>query len=86
MQSHYRGVLDFSNEALLASEKGFKKLMEAFSKLKKISFDEGKEDENIINKINSICSSCYKNILSLSLQICILTSYHKLPAFQPEHC
>ena len=62
MQSHYRGVLDFSNEALLASEKGFKKLMEAFSKLKKISFDEGKEDENIINKINSICSSCYKNM------------------------
>tara|TARA_B100002049_G_scaffold235105_1_gene218824 strand:- start:548 stop:1339 length:792 start_codon:yes stop_codon:yes gene_type:complete len=29
MQAHYRSVLDFSNEALLASEKGFSRLMEA---------------------------------------------------------
>ena len=29
-QAHYRSILDFSNEALLASEKGFNRLMEAF--------------------------------------------------------
>lgn len=29
MQAHYRSVLDLSNEALLASEKGFSRLMEA---------------------------------------------------------
>ncbi|MCC4212443.1 cysteine--tRNA ligase [Leeuwenhoekiella parthenopeia] len=33
MQAHYRSVLDFSNEALLASEKGFNRLMEAVSLL-----------------------------------------------------
>jgi cysteinyl-tRNA synthetase len=29
LQAHYRSVLDFSNEALLASEKGYNKLMES---------------------------------------------------------
>ena len=33
MQAHYRSVLDFSNDALLASEKGFNRLMEAVSLL-----------------------------------------------------
>ena len=29
LQAHYRSILDFSDTALLASEKGFKRLMEA---------------------------------------------------------
>ncbi len=29
MQAHYRSILDFSNDALLAAEKGFQKLMDA---------------------------------------------------------
>jgi cysteinyl-tRNA synthetase len=33
MQAHYRSILDFSNDALLASEKGFYKLMEAIKTL-----------------------------------------------------
>lgn len=36
LQAHYRSVLDFSNSALEASEKGYIKLMEAISKLEKI--------------------------------------------------
>lgn len=35
-QSHYRSTLDFSNEALQAAEKGYKKLMESLSALEKI--------------------------------------------------
>ena len=34
LQAHYRSILDFSNEALLASEKGFNRLMDAFHLLK----------------------------------------------------
>lgn len=30
LQAHYRSILDFSDEALLAAEKGFNRLMEAF--------------------------------------------------------
>jgi cysteinyl-tRNA synthetase len=36
LQSHYRSTLDFSNEALQASEKAFKRLWEAYEVLKKI--------------------------------------------------
>ncbi len=36
MQAHYRSILDFSNDALLASEKGYNKLMEAMSILKEL--------------------------------------------------
>ena len=34
LQAHYRGTLDFSNEALQASEKGYKRLMAAWQELK----------------------------------------------------
>ena len=34
MQAHYTSILDISNEALLASEKGFRKLMEAIDSVK----------------------------------------------------
>lgn len=37
LQAHYRSILDFSNEALLASEKGFNRLMEAFNSLGQLS-------------------------------------------------
>ena len=33
LQTHYRSTLDFSNEALIAAEKGFKRLMAAYSTL-----------------------------------------------------
>jgi cysteinyl-tRNA synthetase len=33
MQAHYRSVLDFSNDALLAAEKGYGRLMDAMSLL-----------------------------------------------------
>ncbi len=35
-QSHYRSTLDFSNEALQAAEKGYRKLMESLNTLQKI--------------------------------------------------
>ena len=32
-QAHYRSILDFSNDALVASEKGFNRLMDAYSSI-----------------------------------------------------
>ena len=40
LQSHYRSPLDFSNDALLASEKAFKRLWEAYEILKKITVEK----------------------------------------------
>lgn len=36
LQAHYRSTLDFSNDALEASDKGFKRLMNAYGLLKKL--------------------------------------------------
>jgi cysteinyl-tRNA synthetase len=41
LQTHYRSTLDFSNEALQASEKGLKRLSEAYENLKKLSAGSG---------------------------------------------
>lgn len=47
MQTHYRSTLDFSNEALQASEKGFKRLIEAMKTLEKLNAAEEKSTSNI---------------------------------------
>ena len=36
LQAHYRGTLDFSNEALQAAEKGYERLMKAVATLPKL--------------------------------------------------
>lgn len=41
LQTHYRSTLDFSNEALQASEKALKRLWEAYVTLQKMSIPEG---------------------------------------------
>ncbi|MBS1734889.1 MAG: cysteine--tRNA ligase [Bacteroidetes bacterium] len=38
LQSHYRSTLDFSSEALTASEKAFKRLWDAYETLKQLNF------------------------------------------------
>jgi cysteinyl-tRNA synthetase len=37
LQAHYRSILDFSDDAIVAAEKGYKRLMEAMHSLKDIS-------------------------------------------------
>ena len=39
LQTHYRSTLDFSNEALLAAEKGLKRLWDAYEKLRVMSYE-----------------------------------------------
>ena len=54
LQAHYRGTLDFSNEALHASEKAFERLMNALHALEKITpFDKSTSD------IKSLRQKCF---------------------------
>lgn len=39
LQAHYRSILDFSDDAIVAAEKGYKRLMEAMNSLKDITAD-----------------------------------------------
>ncbi|NDD15903.1 MAG: cysteine--tRNA ligase, partial [Chitinophagia bacterium] len=51
LQSQYRGTLDFSNEALQASEKALKRLMEAYEWLKAQSFSaDTKASDAVLDK------------------------------------
>ena len=45
MQAHYRSVLDFSSDALTAAEKGFIKLMTAFTDLDRIKTGESSSED-----------------------------------------
>ncbi|MGB4775222.1 MAG: cysteine--tRNA ligase, partial [Daejeonella sp.] len=51
LQAHYRSTLDFSNDALEASEKGFKRLMNAYNLLDKLKVSEqSNADINLIRQ------------------------------------
>ncbi len=54
LQTHYRSTLDFSNEALQASEKGLKRLWEAYEALQKIVYVAGEVDEETNEKVQQL--------------------------------
>ncbi len=55
LQSHYRSTLDFGNDALLASEKAFKRLWEAYEVLRKLSSEniDIPADKELDDKVNN---------------------------------
>src|SRR5664279_5372590 len=56
LQTHYRSTLDFSSEALVAAEKGLKRLWEAYEILKKLDPDNNDVpfDADLDSKINTL--------------------------------
>jgi cysteinyl-tRNA synthetase len=50
LQTHYRSTLNFNNEALQASEKGLKRLMDAYALLSKISITASNGADNILEQ------------------------------------
>jgi cysteinyl-tRNA synthetase len=63
LQAHYASTLDFSNDALRASEKGYKKLMKAQLNLNSLEYIKDKSvDENLENEILENCEQCYQNM------------------------
>jgi cysteinyl-tRNA synthetase len=56
LQAHYRSVLDISNDAMIASEKGFNRLMEAVNSLNNLSQFEISEQSTLdVKNWNSMC-------------------------------
>ncbi|WP_057939736.1 cysteine--tRNA ligase [Algoriphagus resistens] len=62
LTAHYRSTLDFSNEALLAAQKGYKKLINGLriSKLLKFEADDIPQDEEQIKQVEQIISNTYR--------------------------
>ena len=68
LQSHYASTLDFSNDALLAAQKGYRKLMNGLKTLRKLEETSQPANqptsqpvnEKVIGQINGICDNCYR--------------------------
>jgi len=61
-QAHYRSTLDFSSEALSASEKGFSKLMAALKLLDTFDYASGVLNDSEDSRIIELCELCYKHM------------------------
>lgn len=59
LQAHYRSVLDFSSDALMAAEKGYKKLMAAYELLNGVDHKEEVVNEEENKQIKELCGACY---------------------------
>ena len=62
LQAHYRSVLDFSSDALSASEKGYNKLMDAHSLLQNLSYTKTTFDEQLDFKVDKLINLCYSHM------------------------
>lgn len=63
LQSHYSSTLDFSNEALTAAEKGYKKLANALHSIKSIEHPGKATPDEALNKsLLSMVDECFKNM------------------------
>lgn len=58
LSAHYRGTVDFSNEALQASEKGLARLLSAISDLKRIQTAK-QSDEAVKTLVEELPQQCY---------------------------
>jgi cysteinyl-tRNA synthetase len=60
LQAHYRNVLDISDSALIASEKGYQKLLEIIKRVRNIEVSNDNNDElyDKIKKWEHKCFSC----------------------------
>lgn len=63
LQSHYSSTLDFSNEALKASKKGYRKLMNGVKVLRELEYQHGEGvliNEKVVNQILQLCDNCHR--------------------------
>lgn len=62
LQSHYSSTLDFSNEALNAAEKGFKKLSNALSSVKKMRLTKNSSNPELEKSLLHQIDRCFINM------------------------
>ncbi|MEL7144970.1 MAG: cysteine--tRNA ligase [Bacteroidota bacterium] len=60
LQSHYSSTLDFSNQALIAAQKGYTKIANGLKLLQQLKYeDDGASiNEKAVKQINQICDNC----------------------------
>ena len=80
-QSHYRSTLDFSNEALQASEKGFERLMDGYARLQKLTSSKTTTVE--LNNLRAKCEEAMNDDFNTPIAISHL--FNSLKAINLVH-
>jgi cysteinyl-tRNA synthetase len=64
LQAHYRGTLDFSNESLIAANKGYKKLANGLRIIKKLqqSSPASSNDAALKEEMSKMCRACFDGL------------------------
>jgi cysteinyl-tRNA synthetase len=63
LQSHYSSTLDFSNEALQAAEKGYRKLSNALKAIRTLSPPSASEVDSVLeDELKNLVDECFKNM------------------------
>jgi cysteinyl-tRNA synthetase len=63
LQSHYSSTLDFSNEALNAAEKGYRKLANSLRSIKALQHPGTATPDKVLNEsLRGLVADCYKNM------------------------
>ena len=72
LQAHYRSTVDFSNEALQASEKGLERLMEAYRNIERLEVSPAGISDDSIQKLRSNCIEAMNDDLNTPMVIAAL--------------
>lgn len=81
LQAHYRSTLDFSNEALTAAGKGYKKLINGLRIAKKLKYEGGpvEKDKTLNEEIIRICEECFAGLSDdFNTAVCIAGLFNLL--------
>jgi len=62
LQSHYRSTLDLTDEALLAAEKGYKRLMEAYKNVKSLATENKSSEDPLNEEINEVIRGAFADM------------------------
>jgi cysteinyl-tRNA synthetase len=76
LQAHYRSTLDFGNEAMEASEKGYRRLMEAYKLMDGLS--PSAQDQTDIDRIAADCYAAMNDDFNSPVLISVLFESAKL--------
>ena len=89
LQAHYRSTLDFSNEALLAAQKGYKKLINGLRISNNIKYTgeaDSVKDKSLNEEISKLCDACYEGMQDdLNTAITIASLFNLLKKINQFH-
>jgi cysteinyl-tRNA synthetase len=89
LQAHYRSTLDFSNDALLAAQKGYKKLINGLRLSGNIKYtgEAGALKDTALNEeISKLCEACYEGMQDdLNTAITIASLFNLLKKINQFH-